>query len=294
MGRNEIDTTTECPLLEKESFGELVLWQPYAAKAFFELASKYYRDNFGTLPKSEIDLFMFQVFFERFKQQKIKEGKEYISDLEIAMQLGITPTKVSNYREKLEIRKQKYTASGWINIFMKTVGGLRGEVDGAYVKFALPDKFTKRLLEDALLAGGYYFDSSFNSKALILSERSLFALTQECFQADTALGNTSNDEKDLEDEMLAFLENSLNDPLTEERFPDLREKIKNDELSIGRYFYEMVFDIAELTGEIGKLTGFLPDFRGVTQTVKHLVDLNKALIRNLKASIKNKRKSRKE
>ena len=70
------------------------------AKAFDELAKRYYSRNFGTLSKSDIDTLMFSLYIERILDNSEEDMSKY-RDYLIARQLGITESRVRY--TKLEI-----------------------------------------------------------------------------------------------------------------------------------------------------------------------------------------------
>ncbi|MCR2035545.1 hypothetical protein [Adlercreutzia mucosicola] len=133
-----------------------------AADYFYELAELFYRGNFGTTPKAEIDLRMFD-FFDRESQRV--EG-EQLTDFMLARKLGITPQMVRNRRTKIKLRDAGET-SGWISTFLGVLEHktyvLRKAKSGCEMKIMLPDKMSVYEFEDVLIRRHHYFDNSFNN-----------------------------------------------------------------------------------------------------------------------------------
>ena len=68
--------------------------------SFMKIAEHYYDKNFGTMSKSEMDLLMFYLLYQR-----MKEVNEHApSDFELAKILGITNKRVRNMIEKMELK----------------------------------------------------------------------------------------------------------------------------------------------------------------------------------------------
>ncbi len=71
------------------------------AEAFDKIAERFYRKNFGTMSKTDMETLMFSIYIEQILKKGDKKFSAY-SDYTLAKQLGISQTKVSN----LKVRKQ--------------------------------------------------------------------------------------------------------------------------------------------------------------------------------------------
>lgn len=76
------------------------------AEAFDRLAERYYKCNFGTCSKSEVDIIMFMCYLREWEKQLEQKGispLSYNSDYKIGRELGLTPTKVQNLKVKVQL-----------------------------------------------------------------------------------------------------------------------------------------------------------------------------------------------
>lgn len=74
--------------------------------AFEIIANQYYFTNSGTTSKTEIDLLLFSIFFEKL-EEAYRENPEQHSDYEISHLLGISQNRVRTLKEQYEL---KYSA----------------------------------------------------------------------------------------------------------------------------------------------------------------------------------------
>lgn len=108
---------------------ELEILQRKAAY-YDEIRTQFFKQNFGTTPKSSIELLM----FHQYMLDKEKENPdpavpgtvkyEDISDFRIACELGITPSRVNNLKLKEQLvypRKE----SNWDKYLLKSLGEAR-------------------------------------------------------------------------------------------------------------------------------------------------------------------------
>ena len=72
------------------------------AKAFDQIAEKYYFSNFGTITRCDFDVLMFSIYIEQMLTKNQNDILS-ISDYSLSKQLGITQTKVSNLKVKKEL-----------------------------------------------------------------------------------------------------------------------------------------------------------------------------------------------
>ena len=73
------------------------------AKAFDQIAEKYYFGNFGSVGKSDLDVLMFSIYIERILNKSQDNFSTY-SDYTLSKQLGITQTRISNLKVKKELQ----------------------------------------------------------------------------------------------------------------------------------------------------------------------------------------------
>lgn len=271
-----------------------------AAEAFFRLADQFYKKNFGTFSKSEFDLFMFEVFFTAFenKQKSTNQMLEdtshssnsftYISELNIAVQLGITPRRVSNLREKLDIRQNKYSEKGWVEELLKVLDDSKIYQNGDYAKFLLPSKYSKTVLEDALIKGGYFYEYTLNSRTLSLPVSTLFALILECLE-ETSNSTSGKGDSDIYTSLVSIAEaQDIEIPRSLKK--EFDKGSRNKELL--RTIVLCVFEGAMATGTVASFFGIIPNPSSVRNSLGNLINAFKGLANNV--SKKKKKKGTKD
>lgn len=172
-------------------FGSFRFTKDEAASNFAKLAKGYFDRNFCTLPKAEIDLMMFEFLFDAYvpsgssvpgegEKGDAENGlglrKSVPSTLTLAMQLGITPTRVEGYLERHALKREPPSKGCWWESLETALCKCNYFVEGDKAYFTLPDRYTKHVLTEALNSGGYYYDFSFNAKNLIVPCSTLVAL----------------------------------------------------------------------------------------------------------------------
>ncbi|MCR5047218.1 MAG: hypothetical protein K6A42_11640 [Treponema sp.] len=147
------------------------------AAAFDKIASNYYECNFGTMPKTELELLMFSIYADQVLAND-KSGLENYSDYRLSKALGITQQRISG----LKIKKQlKYPVENfnWVSEFYKITGNARYE-DGK-IKIYIPDPNVYIELKNFIESKGGYVDISLNPKLLqIPPEYFLWLLLEIC------------------------------------------------------------------------------------------------------------------
>lgn len=105
------------------------------AKAFDQIAQKYYWGNFGQLQKSDFETLLFSIYLERVLDSSEKEIFSY-SDYELSKYLGIPQSKVRTLKIKKELQ---YPRQGfdWKEAFLRISTNARYE--NGKVKLNIPD-----------------------------------------------------------------------------------------------------------------------------------------------------------
>lgn len=147
-------------------------------KLFDEIADYYYRCNFGTMSKSEIDLLMFKFYFEKMMNKNMnKDGTlnyNAISDYQIANRLGITESRVRSLKVKYHL---KYgNEFDWKKAFAKLVSNARYEKDTHKIIVNIPDPNLYREIQNYIEENGAYVEKQLNSKLLQIRVEYFIAL----------------------------------------------------------------------------------------------------------------------
>jgi|GEM_PF-697545 len=149
--------------------------------AFDLLAENFYERNFGSMQKSDIDLFMFSIFIERIL---IKEGLEYndFSDYKMSKALGITQQRINNLKVKKEL-KYPNKDFDWKVSFAKLSKNAR--YDDKKIKIYIPDPNVYIELKNVIESKGGYVEITLNPKLLQLPpEYYLWLVREVCSEED--------------------------------------------------------------------------------------------------------------
>lgn len=150
------------------------------AAAFDKIAENYYECNFGTMPKSELDLLMFSIYADRILAANKNDSQDY-SDYELSKALGITQQRINS----LKVKKQlKYPRMGfdWKDEFVKISQNARYE-EGK-IKVYIPDPNIYIELKNVIEKAGGYVDGTLTPKLLQISPEYFFWLLLEISPKD--------------------------------------------------------------------------------------------------------------
>ena len=135
---------------------------------FNEIANCYYKCNFGSLSKSEIDLLMFKFYYEKMMSENTNDDGtlDYnaISDYQIAKRLGITESRVRSFKVKYHL---KYGDDfEWKKAFAKLVSNARYEKETHKIIVNIPDPILYNEIQNFIEENGAYVEKQLNSKIL--------------------------------------------------------------------------------------------------------------------------------
>lgn len=147
-------------------------------KDFLEIASHYYNKNFGTMSKSELDLLMFKIFYDGLKN---KNDDSSLTDVALAIELGITKQKVKSLKERMFLKYSSDSDFDWKREMRDCISKPSVEYDDTTGKFTIlvSDSRFGYAVEDFLETNRLISDYSHNSKLLVLSRRAFVFLAYE-------------------------------------------------------------------------------------------------------------------
>lgn len=147
-------------------------------KHFLEIASYYYNRNFGTMSKSELDLLMFKIFYDGLKN---KNDNSSLTDVALAIELGITKQKVKSLKERMFLKYSSDNDFDWRKEMRDCISNSSVEYDDTTGKFTIlvSDSRFGYAVEDFLETNRLISDYSHNSKLLVLSRRAFVFLAYE-------------------------------------------------------------------------------------------------------------------
>lgn len=145
---------------------------------FLEIASHYYNKNFGTMSKSELDLLMFKIFFDAVKREN---DDSLLTDVALAIELGITKQKVKSLKERMFLKYSSDNDFDWRREMRDCISNSSVEYDERTGKFTIlvSDPRFRYAVEDFLETNRLITDYAHNSKLLILSRRAFVFLVYE-------------------------------------------------------------------------------------------------------------------
>lgn len=139
--------------------------QEAKAKAFDQLAERYYMKNFGTIQKSDLDTLMFSIFMERVLDEKTDSDLMVFDDYEMSKVLGVTQSRISTLKEKKQLQyPHEYN---WKKSFLRLVD--RARYEGNRIKIQIPDKNLYIEIQHAIEENGGYIDAKCAKNTLSVS-----------------------------------------------------------------------------------------------------------------------------
>lgn len=147
-------------------------------KHFLEVAGHYYNKNFGTMSKSELDLLMFKIFYDGLKN---KNDDSSLTDVALAIELGITKQKVKSLKERMFLKYSSDNDFDWKKEMRDCISKSSIEYDEKTGKFTILVSNPRfgYAVEDFLESNRLISDYAHNSKLLILSRRAFVFLAYE-------------------------------------------------------------------------------------------------------------------
>ena len=129
------------------------------ARCFDTIAEMYYNRNFGKLSKADFEVLMFSILLEHCRGNNLDE-----SDYALAVQLGITESRVRSLKVKKEL--QYPDDYNWKRLFLLSVKHGRYDEAKGLMVLSLSDPNVKREIEHQIEVKGWYHESQLNAKLL--------------------------------------------------------------------------------------------------------------------------------
>ena len=146
----------------KRRYEELFPTKESKANAFDKLAEKYYYANFGTTPKTDVDVLMFSIYLEQILNVSESDMSSY-SDYALSKLLGITQSRISNLKVKKELQ-YPYENFSWEKSFARIIDNYRYE--NGKIKLHIPDKNLYYEIKNIIENAGGYVDVQLNTTLL--------------------------------------------------------------------------------------------------------------------------------
>lgn len=156
------------------------------ARAFDEIAELYYKKNFGTASKSEIDLRMFCIFMKNAEEtlgNRLTEAEKFaaLTDHKIAKTLGITPSRVNSLKLKKRLSYDAGNEQDWKNYLRELIITQNAiKLENEDIVISISDRFIYNEISDLLEEKHQVANTSFNPKILSFSVSNFYRLCELC------------------------------------------------------------------------------------------------------------------
>lgn len=140
------------------------------SRMFDEIASHFYKQNFGSFSKTDFDLLMFHFYMDKITRESIYDGiVDYrnSSDYRISKDLGITQQKVRNLKVKNQLVYPDNNRN-WKEEFAKLVENARLEDNNKKIIISIPDPNLYIEIENYLDEKGSFIEKQLNSKLMVM------------------------------------------------------------------------------------------------------------------------------
>lgn len=134
------------------------------ARAFDQIAQRFYMGNFGTMTKADIETLMFSIYIEQILEEHEDNFSAY-SDFRLSKELGIPQSRVANLKVKKQLQYPR--AYAWREVFAKVSYNARYE--SGKIKIQLPDINLYYEVKNAVEEAGGYIDVNLTPRLLQIS-----------------------------------------------------------------------------------------------------------------------------
>ncbi len=148
-------------------------------ESFIRVAENYYNKNFGTMTKSELELLMFTILYEKREEQKMA-----VDDVSLAFALGISVQRVDGLKEKMMLKKSEDELDKlqWKEKVSELIQKKAVTYDASAKSFSIivSDVFVFYKAIEALRNNNLPYQETAKPRGLILSEAAFVAIAYEC------------------------------------------------------------------------------------------------------------------
>lgn len=125
---------------------------------FDMIADHYYKRNFGTMLKADIDVMLFSAYMEH----KLNKGEKY-DDYTLSVELGLTENKVRSLKERKQL-KYPYKQFDWKRAFVELIPTAKYNKSKELVQICIEDINLMKEVRHFLLENHYFDEHQLNSK----------------------------------------------------------------------------------------------------------------------------------
>lgn len=149
------------------------------AKAFDKIADMFYRKNFGSASKTDIETLMFSIYMNAMIDENCTNGVlDYpvCSDYKLGKELGITPQKISGLKVRAELKypREDFNWKSSLRNIITTPGNVHSS--GGMIQITIPDPNLFLAVREYIEDNRGIVDIRLNSKLLCVSQADLITL----------------------------------------------------------------------------------------------------------------------
>lgn len=147
----------------QENVRRLKSSEPNELDFYRDFYNMFYDKNFGSLSRTDIDTFLFAVYY------RIQAGLNpaLLDDYTLSHELGITETKVRNLKVRMEL-KYPSKVNSWKHEFINLIKNAKYDEIDCHVKIMIPDVNVLNEVKHYLEQLGLFDDVTLNQKLLNL------------------------------------------------------------------------------------------------------------------------------
>lgn len=126
-------------------------------KAFDRIAAHYYKGNFGSLSKSDLEVLLFTILIDHCRNEESR-----IDDYTLSKLLGITQSRIRTFKQKSQL--QYPVEMSWQKYFVNCIKNARYDEAKSLVKLSIPEVIVLIELRQFMLEQGWYDEYQLNPR----------------------------------------------------------------------------------------------------------------------------------
>lgn len=127
------------------------------AEAFDRIAEHYYKGNFGSLSKSDLEVLLFTILIDHCRKEDDRTDDYALSKL-----LGVTQSRIRSFKQKSQL--QYPTEMSWQGYFVDCIKNARYDENKGLVKLSVPEVNVLIELRQFMLDQGWYDEYQLNPR----------------------------------------------------------------------------------------------------------------------------------
>lgn len=128
------------------------------ATAFDRVADRYFKGNFGSMSKADLEVLLFTIFLEHCRNTGLRSDDYTLSKL-----LGITQSRIRSFKQRSQLQYPSVDLS-WQSCFVECIKNARYDETKGLVKVSVPEVNVLIELRQFMLEQGWYDEYQLNPK----------------------------------------------------------------------------------------------------------------------------------